>query len=224
MTGPAAGSTGAVLSVGPYRSDGSAPAGSGPGALPDTGNGRIDTDGGPAPYRDRAARRRRARFHFWAGVLASALLSSLCTVLALHAVPELPQAARAPAPEPSAGTSTPAGLPPARTLPVTVHNAQRDCRPAGPGGRDRPDCSLGLARDPYLPYDGGNVAARVRHGDELRAVCRVADGVEVTDEDGRHSRAWFRIASARGAVWLPAVRVRPGQPSSGDVPLCGQPR
>ncbi|NGN63719.1 helix-turn-helix transcriptional regulator [Streptomyces sp. A7024] len=102
--------------------------------------------------------------------------------------------------------------------PVTVHNVVQSCqhkdtRPA--------DCSLGLAKDPYLPYSADNRGARVWDDQRLSADCRITDGVVVTDEKGRHSSIWYRVDHAGKRLWLPGIRILPrelGKP--GGLPLC----
>lgn len=103
---------------------------------------------------------------------------------------------------------------------VTVHNVVaacqgKDSRPAG--------CSLGLAKDPYLPYSADNRGARVWDGDRLDASCRISDGVVVTDEKGRHSSIWYGVEHDGKRLWLPGIRILPrelGKP--GGLPLCAR--
>ena len=105
----------------------------------------------------------------------------------------------------------------ARTAQIRVFNAEAECRDRA--DRD-PQCSLGLAVDPLVPYTARNVVpSRVWHGDVLDAACRLAEGLPVVDEAGRRSTAWYRVRVPRAApaatAWLPAVRTedRPELPS-----------
>ncbi|MCE4943259.1 helix-turn-helix domain-containing protein [Streptomyces noursei] len=97
---------------------------------------------------------------------------------------------------------------------ITVNNIERACR------HSRTDyCALGLARDPYAPYLRPNVVGRVWHGDVLQAICKIADGISVTDEAGGHSSIWFRVDHDGGRAWMPGIRVRPGQLDD-ELPRC----
>ncbi|WP_435240606.1 XRE family transcriptional regulator [Streptomyces cucumeris] len=98
---------------------------------------------------------------------------------------------------------------------ITVHNAERDCRTQ----RTR-YCALGLAEDPYLAYRPSNIVDRVWHGDVLRADCRIANGVTVTDEAGGHSSMWFRVSKDGERVWIPAIRIRADQVQYTKLPNC----
>ncbi|MFC9228263.1 hypothetical protein ACFTZI_04735 [Streptomyces decoyicus] len=60
----------------------------------------------------------------------------------------------------------------------------------------------------------------VWHGDVLRAVCRIADGVTVTDEVGGHSSMWFRVGHDGKQVWVPGIRIRPEQLENTELPSC----
>ncbi|MER5551341.1 serine/threonine-protein kinase [Streptomyces sp. NPDC002793] len=91
---------------------------------------------------------------------------------------------------------------------ITVFNAELACQEAAE--RD-PDCSLGLAIDPWGPYTADNVVpTRVWHGDVLTADCGIVQGTPIIDEADRQSSEWIRVrlpsGSARDAAWLPAVR------------------
>ncbi|MEU9499302.1 helix-turn-helix transcriptional regulator [Streptomyces sp. NPDC048196] len=98
---------------------------------------------------------------------------------------------------------------------ITVNNVERACQ------RPRTaNCALGLARDPYLVYRRSNVVAHVWHGDVLRAVCRIANGVAVTDEAGGHSSIWFRVDHDGARMWVPGIRIRPEQLDNTTLPTC----
>ncbi|MFG3113281.1 helix-turn-helix domain-containing protein [Streptomyces sp. NPDC048197] len=98
---------------------------------------------------------------------------------------------------------------------ITVNNVERACQ------RPRTaNCALGLARDPYLVYRRSNVVAHVWHGDVLRAVCRIANGVAVTDEAGGHSSIWFRVDHDGARMWVPGIRIRPEQLDNTNLPTC----
>lgn len=93
------------------------------------------------------------------------------------------------------------------TAPVRVFNIEGDCKTR----KDRiPACSLGLARNPRLKYDAGNVVDhRVWHNDVLQADCVLYDGDLVKDETGDETTRWFRVRLSDvpgGVAWLPAVR------------------
>ncbi|WP_282701347.1 serine/threonine-protein kinase [Streptomyces sp. CC219B] len=94
---------------------------------------------------------------------------------------------------------------------VTVFNVERVCR--NRAAAREPQCSLGLAIDPSLPYTVDNVVAtRVWHGDALPVECRLRRGSPVTDETGTRSAEWYRVRLPDGAAqptaWFPAVRTR----------------
>ncbi|MFE5207726.1 helix-turn-helix domain-containing protein [Streptomyces sp. NPDC056600] len=89
---------------------------------------------------------------------------------------------------------------------VVVHNAEKVCRKPRTH-----DCALSLAYDPYRPYVRSNAAGRVWHHDLLQARCTVADGVTVTDENGKHSSIWIQVTRDGGQVWLPGIRVAPDE-------------
>ncbi|MFE7316733.1 helix-turn-helix domain-containing protein [Streptomyces sp. NPDC057555] len=112
-------------------------------------------------------------------------------------------------------TDTASGAGPAAgSARITVNNIERACR------HSRTDyCALGLARDPYAPYRRPNIVGRVWHGQALHAVCKVADGVTITDEAGGHSSIWFRVDHDDGPAWMPGVRIRPDQLDA-DLPRC----
>ncbi|GAU66592.1 hypothetical protein SSP35_03_02400 [Streptomyces sp. NBRC 110611] len=110
---------------------------------------------------------------------------------------------------------SPATPPGAGSARITVHNVERACQ--------RPHteyCALGLARDPYRPYRRSNIVGHAWHGDELRAVCRIADGVTVTDEVGEHSSIWFRLDHDGEPMWVPGIRIRPEQLENTALPSC----
>lgn len=98
---------------------------------------------------------------------------------------------------------------------ITVHNVERNCQ-----HRRTENCALGLADDPYRLYRRSNIVGHVRHGDVLRAVCRIADGVTVTDEVGGHSSMWFRVDHDGKQVWVPGIRIRSEQVENTELPSC----
>jgi transcriptional regulator with XRE-family HTH domain len=98
---------------------------------------------------------------------------------------------------------------------ITVYNTERACQ----NKRTR-DCSLGLAHDPYMTYGPANIAGHAWHGDVLRAECRIANGVTVTDEAGGHSSMWFRISKDGKRMWVPGIRIRPQQVQYTTLPNC----
>lgn len=98
---------------------------------------------------------------------------------------------------------------------VTVHNVERTCQ-----HRRTENCALALARDPYRVYRRSNVVGHVWHGDVLHAVCRVANGVTVTDEVGGHSSMWFRVEHHSKQMWVPGIRIRPEQLENTSLPTC----
>ncbi|WP_234341229.1 helix-turn-helix domain-containing protein [Streptomyces sp. NRRL S-1813] len=108
-----------------------------------------------------------------------------------------------------------AEAPAAGSARITVHNVERNCQ-----HRRTENCALGLAGDPYRPYRRSNIVGHVRHGDVLHAVCRIADGVTVTDEVGGHSSMWFRVAHDGKQVWVPGIRIRPEQLENTELPSC----
>ncbi|MFH9402691.1 helix-turn-helix domain-containing protein [Streptomyces sp. NPDC017638] len=87
---------------------------------------------------------------------------------------------------------------------VLVNNVEEKCQKP-----HTHECALHLAWDPYRPYTTANSADRVWHRDLLQARCRIADGVTVTDEEGRHSSIWIQVARKGQHLWLPGVRVDP---------------
>lgn len=113
---------------------------------------------------------------------------------------------------------------------IRVFNAERGCQ----GRTDHdPQCSLGLAIDPLLPYTAENVVrTRVWHGDLLEADCRLPEGQPIVDEEDIRSTVWYRIrvprpqhtegapgtgrADAGATAWLPAVRTK----DRPDLPRC----
>ncbi|KAF4405120.1 MULTISPECIES: hypothetical protein [Streptomyces] len=87
---------------------------------------------------------------------------------------------------------------------VTVHNAEEACRELR-----TVECSLRLAKDPYAVYAAeGNRAGRVWHGDSMTALCVVADGTLVEDEEGVSSSRWYLVSENGVEGWLPGVRTR----------------
>ena len=71
-----------------------------------------------------------------------------------------------------------------------------------------------------MPYRRSNVAGHVWHGEVLHAVCRIANGITVTDEAGGHSSMWFRVDHGDGQAWMPGIRVRPEQLENIALPSC----
>ncbi|MFH8487223.1 hypothetical protein [Streptomyces longisporoflavus] len=101
----------------------------------------------------------------------------------------------------------------ARSVSVTVHNAEAACHELR-----TLECALRVAKDPYARYAApGNRAALVWHDDPLEALCVVTDGTLVQDEKGITSTRWYLVRTALGAEgWLPGVRTR----NSAEVPDC----
>nr|WP_223733283.1 helix-turn-helix transcriptional regulator [Streptomyces purpurogeneiscleroticus] len=89
---------------------------------------------------------------------------------------------------------------------ITVHNVDKECRP-----KHTRECSMGLAMDPYMAYRPSNIGGRVWHGDRLTAVCRIANGVTVTDESGGHSSIWYEVRKDGRTLWMPGIRIKPDQ-------------
>ncbi len=108
-----------------------------------------------------------------------------------------------------------AGSSPLGNARITVYNAEETCRHK----RVR-ECSLGLAEDPYQAYRPSNIVGRAWHGDVLRADCRIANGVTVTDEAGGHSSMWFRVAKDGKRMWVPGIRIRQDQVQYSTLPNC----
>lgn len=98
---------------------------------------------------------------------------------------------------------------------ITVFNAEKSCR-----GEHVRSCSLGLAWDPYMAYRPANITGRAWHGDVLRADCRIANGVTVTDEAGGHSSMWFRVLRDGRRMWIPAIRIDHDQVQYTTLPNC----
>ncbi|MCF3143563.1 helix-turn-helix domain-containing protein [Streptomyces platensis] len=154
------------------------------------------------------ARRRRLML---AGLgTAAALIAAALAVPALissNGSPDSGSDGRAPGTESTASATGPARL--------TVHNVERDCQ-----HRRTENCALGLARDPYRLYRRSNVVGHVWHSEVLRADCRIANGITVTDEVGGHSSMWFRVEHDGKQVWMPAIRIRPEQVENTTLPSC----
>ncbi|MBB4784053.1 helix-turn-helix domain-containing protein [Streptomyces rapamycinicus] len=108
-----------------------------------------------------------------------------------------------------------AGSSPLGNAQITVYNAEKTCQHK----RVR-ECSLGLAEDPYQAYRPSNITGRAWHGDVLRADCRIANGVTVTDEAGGHSSMWFRVAKDGKRMWVPGIRIRQDQVQYSTLPNC----
>jgi transcriptional regulator with XRE-family HTH domain len=164
----------------------------------------TDTDGeaGPAapapsrpPQRDRPSRR-RLRLTLAVVGTAAVLGGTTAGVLALQ----------------SSDDDKPPALGNAR---ITVFNTEKSCRDQ----RVR-TCSLGLAGDPYMAYRPSNITGRAWHGDVLRADCRIANGVTVTDEAGGHSSMWFRVRKDGKRMWVPAIRIQHDQVQYSTLPNC----
>ncbi len=118
----------------------------------------------------------------------------------------------------SDGDSSPggaAGSSPLGNARITVYNAEKTCQHK----RVR-ECSLGLAEDPYQAYRPSNITGRAWHGDVLRADCRIANGVTVTDEAGGHSSMWFRVTKDGERMWVPGIRIRQDQVQYSTLPNC----
>ncbi|GAA0962864.1 MULTISPECIES: hypothetical protein [Streptomyces violaceusniger group] len=108
-----------------------------------------------------------------------------------------------------------AGSSPPGNARITVYNAEETCRHK----RVR-ECSLGLAEDPYQAHRPSNIVGRAWHGDVLRADCRIANGVTVTDEAGGHRSMWFRVAKDGKRMWVPGIRIRQDQVQHSTLPNC----
>ncbi|MFC7303704.1 helix-turn-helix transcriptional regulator [Streptomyces monticola] len=98
---------------------------------------------------------------------------------------------------------------------ITVHNVEKNCR-----DNRRRECALGMALDPYVPYRPSNIGGRAWHGDILKADCRIANGVTVTDESGGHSSIWYRVEQKGKRLWMPGIRISPGQLQYSDLRNC----
>ncbi|MFJ5799458.1 helix-turn-helix domain-containing protein [Streptomyces decoyicus] len=153
------------------------------------------------------AGRRRAR------LVLAALGAAVVIAGATLAVPALTSSDGATDDGRTQGTQPEASAP--GSARITVHNAERNCQ-----HRRTENCALGLAGDPYRLYRRSNIVGHVWHGDVLRAVCRIADGVTVTDEVGGHSSMWFRVDHDGKQVWVPGIRVRPEQLENTELPSC----
>ncbi|WP_414504357.1 helix-turn-helix domain-containing protein [Streptomyces sp. NEAU-L66] len=171
--------------------------------------GRAGGDGTETGAAATAGRRRRGLVLAGLGT-AAALLAAALAVPALtssNGAPDNGGDGRAPGAK-SAASATGSAR-------ITVHNVERDCQ-----HRRTENCALGLARDPYRLYRRSNVVGHVWHGEVLRAVCRIANGITVTDEVGGHSSMWFRVGHDREQVWVPAIRIRPEQVENTALPGC----
>ncbi|MFF7648893.1 XRE family transcriptional regulator [Streptomyces sp. NPDC007983] len=143
----------------------------------------VAADGVPAPSPEDRTPRRRLRLILAAVGTVAVAAGATATVIAARSSDD---------DKPSPGAA-------AR---ITVYNTEKDCRDK----RVR-TCSLGLAEDPYMAYRPANIAGRAWHGDVLRADCRIANGVTVTDEAGGHSSMWFRVVKDGKRMWIPAIRI-----------------
>lgn len=165
----------------------------------------VETDGAsgaaasPPSPEDRTSRR-RLRLTLAAMGTAVVIAGATTMLIALRSSDEEPPAA-APSHLGDAG--------------ITVYNTERACQ----NKRTR-DCALGLAQDPYMAYRPANIAGRAWHGDVLRADCRIANGVTVTDEAGGHSSMWFRVSKDGKRMWIPGIRIRPEQVQYTKLPNC----
>ncbi|MGW2329360.1 XRE family transcriptional regulator [Streptomyces sp. NPDC001700] len=144
--------------------------------------------------------RRRLRLALAAAGTVTVLAGTAVAVLALRAS------------DSSDTDKPPAALGNAR---ITVFNAEKSCR-----GEHVRSCSLGLAEDPYMAYRPANITGRAYHGDVLRADCRIANGVTVTDEAGGHSSMWFRVLRDDRRMWIPAIRIDHDQVQYTKLPNC----
>ncbi|MFI6765833.1 helix-turn-helix domain-containing protein [Streptomyces sp. NPDC050355] len=155
------------------------------------------------------ATRRRLRLVLAALGTAAVLAAAALAVPALTSSGDAPDAGGADA------RGTQAGAKGAASAEITVHNVERACQ-----HQRTENCALALARDPYRVYRRSNVVGHVWHGDVLRALCRVANGVTVTDEVGGHSSIWFRVDHAGKQMWVPGIRIRPEQLENTSLPSC----
>ncbi|MEU8783352.1 helix-turn-helix transcriptional regulator [Streptomyces sp. NPDC048637] len=180
--------------------------GGGPGADAEDPADGAGTDAGAAAT---AGRRRRRMLLAGLGT-AAVLIAAALAVPALtssNGSPEHVGDGRAPGAK-SAASATGSAR-------ITVHNVERGCQ-----HRRTENCALGLARDPYRLYRRSNVVGHVWHGEILRAVCRIANGITVTDEVGGHSSMWFRVDHDGDQVWVPAIHIRPEQVENTALPGC----
>ncbi|MCX4639327.1 helix-turn-helix transcriptional regulator [Streptomyces platensis] len=177
------------------------------------GETRVDTDASPgagAETEAAATGGRRGRLVLAGLGTAAVLIAAALAVPALissNGSPDSGSDGRAPGAKSAASATGSARL--------TVHNVERDCQ-----HRRTENCTLGLARDPYRLYRRSNVVGHVWHGEVLRAVCRIANGITVTDEVGGHSSMWFRVEHDGDQVWMPAIRIRPEQVENTTLPGC----
>ncbi|MFE9143573.1 helix-turn-helix domain-containing protein [Streptomyces tubercidicus] len=205
-----------------HRAQESADAGAGAAARDTASDGETGTNAEDAP---RAGREAGAAKEAGAGVATGGrrtrlLLAGLGTAAVLTAaalaVPALISSNGSPgggSDDRAPGAKNAASA--AGTARITVHNVERACQ-----HRRTENCALGLARDPYRPYRRSNVVGHVWHGEVLRAVCRIANGITVTDEVGGHSSLWFRVEHKGEQVWMPAIRIRPEQVENTTLPGC----
>ncbi|SHM61252.1 helix-turn-helix domain-containing protein [Streptomyces yunnanensis] len=177
--------------------------GTGPGAEEPAGS--QDAEPGDAP-----SGRRRLRLLLAGLGTAAVLAGAAFAVLALTGTDAGSRGDGGDGREPAASAPGPT----AGSARITVNNVERACQ------HSHTDyCALGLAHDPYAPYERRNVVGHVWHGDVLRAVCKIADGITVTDEAGGHSSIWFRVDHDGGPAWMPGIRVRPDQLDD-ELPRC----
>ncbi|MGW1373430.1 helix-turn-helix domain-containing protein [Streptomyces sp. NPDC002446] len=148
-------------------------------------------------------------------LLLAALGTAAVLAAAALAVPALTTSDGAPDGGDAGSPGSRAGAPGTGSAKITVNNVERACQQPR-----TENCALALARDPYRVYRRSNVVGHVWHGDVLRAVCRVANGVTVTDEVGGHSSMWFRVVHDGKQMWVPGIRIRPEQLENTSLPSC----
>jgi hypothetical protein len=88
---------------------------------------------------------------------------------------------------------------------LRVYNVETPCQHSM-----APGCRLGLAANPFAPYEVENVTAQVRHDDRLATDCYITNGTLVRDEEGAGSTRWYRVWAGSQSAWLPGVRAWPG--------------
>lgn len=71
-----------------------------------------------------------------------------------------------------------------------------------------------------MAYRPSNIVGRAWHGHVLRADCRIANGVTVTDEAGGHSSMWFRVLQDGKRMWVPGIRIRQDRVQYSTLPNC----
>ncbi|MCB5911350.1 helix-turn-helix domain-containing protein [Streptomyces pinistramenti] len=199
---PQAQATGAQAAAGERGGDAAGGAGEGPVPVAPGGAGPAAT----AAEDPAAAAPGRRRLRLALAGLGTALVLAAAAFAVTTLTGSLGDAPGA------SGDAAPAATNTAR---FTVNNVELACQHS-----HSPNCRLGLARDPYVPYGPSNIVGHVWHGDVLRARCRIADGVSITDEVGGHSSIWLRVEHAGGEAWMPGIRVRPEQLGNIELPVC----